>query len=148
MEHNERTIVSVRTFDTTTDKMLDAWTDPEKLASWWGPKGFSNTFQEFDPKPGGNWIFTMHGPDGADYPNESVFVEVGPGRIILNHINAPIFKLTATFEPIGNQTKLVFEQEFETADIYEKVKHICVPANEENFDRLETVLGINQDRDI
>jgi len=148
MEHNERTIVSVRTFDTTTDKMLDAWTDPEKLASWWGPKGFSNTFQEFDPKPGGNWIFTMHGPDGADYPNESVFVEVGPGRIILNHINAPIFKLTATFEPIGNQTNLVFEQEFETAGIYEKVKHICVPANEENFDRLETVLGINQDKDI
>lgn len=148
MEHNERTIVSVRTFDITTDKMLDAWTDPEKLASWWGPKGFSNTFQEFDPKPGGNWIFTMHGPDGADYPNESVFVEVGPGRIILNHINTPIFKLTATFEPIGNQTKLVFEQEFQTADIYEKVKHICVPANEENFDRLETVLGIDQDQNI
>jgi len=139
---NERTITSVRVFNTTTDKIFDAWTDPEKLAKWWGPKGFSNTFHEFKPEPGGHWRFTMHGPDGKNYPNESVYVEIGVERIILDHITWPKFRLTATFEPNGDQTKLTFRQEFDSAKEYEKVKGFAAPANEENLDRLEVVLGL------
>jgi uncharacterized protein YndB with AHSA1/START domain len=138
----DKTITSVRIFNTTTDKIFNAWTDPEKLAKWWGPKGFSNTFHEFNPEPGGHWRFTMHGPDGKNYPNESVYAEVGTERIILDHITWPKFRLTATFEPVDNQTKLTFKQEFDSAKDYEKVKGFAAPANEENFDRLEVVLGL------
>jgi uncharacterized protein YndB with AHSA1/START domain len=45
-------------------------------AQWWGPEGFANTFAQFEFKPGGRWVFVMHGPNGANYPNESVFREI------------------------------------------------------------------------
>ena len=137
----DRTVVSVREFNATVHEVFDAWTNADKLAKWWGPKGFSNTFDEFNPTPGGNWRFTMHGPDGKNYPNESMYVEVGPEKIVLDHVNWPIFRLTATFEPVGSKTKLTFKQEFESAEVFEKVKAVVVPSNEENFDRLAVVLA-------
>ena len=137
---SDSTVVSIRVFDATTAQMFDAWTNPDKLAKWWGPKGFSNTFNEFHPEPGGRWSFTMHGPNGTNYPNESVFIQVDAGQIILDHVNWPKFRLTATFEDLGNQTKLTFNQAFESPDDFEKIKAVVVPANEENFDRLEVVL--------
>jgi uncharacterized protein YndB with AHSA1/START domain len=141
-DNADRTITSVRVFNTTADKIFDAWTDPEKLAKWWGPKGFSSTFHEFNPEPGGHWRFTMHGPDGKNYPNESIYVEIGAEKIILDHVTWPKFRLTATFVPSGTQTKLTFRQEFDSINDYQKVKVFAVPSNEENFDRLEAVLGL------
>lgn len=137
-----REIISSRVFNTTADQIFAAWTDPKRLAKWWGPNGFSNTFHEFDLKPGGHWKFTMHGPNGIDYRNESVFVELEPTRIILDHVSWPKFRLIATFDQTGTQTKLNFRQVFNSVDDYQKVKAIAVPANEENFDRLEAVLGL------
>ncbi|EMO29454.1 toxin-antitoxin system, toxin component domain protein [Leptospira interrogans serovar Bataviae str. HAI135] len=49
------------------------WTEPEHVIHWWGPKGFTNTFETMDVRPGGIWKFIMHGPDGTDYPNLIVF---------------------------------------------------------------------------
>lgn len=63
-------IVSTRVFDFPRDLVFGAWTDPAHLAHWWGPKGFTNSFHEFDLRPGGNWRFVMHGPDGVDYRNQ------------------------------------------------------------------------------
>ena len=48
---------------------IDAFSDPVRLARWWGPAGFTNTFTICEFKPGGQWSFTMHGPDGTNYPN-------------------------------------------------------------------------------
>jgi hypothetical protein len=63
-----------------------AWTDPKHLINWFGPKGFTNTFHEIDIKPGGVWKFTMHGPDGTDYPNLVVFDKiVRPEYITYTH---------------------------------------------------------------
>ena len=138
----ESTVTSVRVFNYPQMDVFDAWTNPSKLAKWWGPNGFSNTFDEHDPTPGGRWRFTMHGPDGTNYKNEVDYVEVTPERIVLDHINWPLFRLTATFEPIGdNQIKLTFKQAFNSAKDFDKVKAVVVPANEENFDRLEAVLA-------
>jgi uncharacterized protein YndB with AHSA1/START domain len=123
--------------------VYEAWTDPELLARWWGPSGFTNTFHEFDLKPGGEWRFVMHGPDGTDYPNHSVFVELVPRqRIVLRHLNAPEFLLTAVFEDLGGRTRLVFRQLFNTATTFERVKTYCVEGNEQNFDRLAALLGV------
>ena len=142
-DHTDRAIIITRVFDAPRDIVFSAWTNPELLKRWWGPRGFTNTFHEFDLKPGGKWRFVMHGPDGGNYANESVFVEINaPEKIILNHISHPHFQLTATFEEVSKEkTKLIFEQVFETVELYNKVKGFAIDANEENMDRLETLLN-------
>jgi uncharacterized protein YndB with AHSA1/START domain len=135
-------IISSRDFDTSKEQMFQAWTSPELLARWWGPTGFTNTFHEFDLRTGGTWRFVMHGPDGVDYPNHSVFAEIVPKeRIVLDHLSNPQFRVTATFEDLEGRTILTFRQRFKNIEEFESVKAICVEANEQNFDRLEKVLA-------
>lgn len=73
---SEREIVNSRFIPASPELIFQALRDPACLARWWGPKGFRNTFHEFDFKAGGVWRYEMHGPDGADYSNRSVFEEV------------------------------------------------------------------------
>lgn len=140
--HPDRTIVTIRTLNAPREIVFSAWTNPELLKTWWGPKDFTNTFHEFDLKQGGKWKLTMHGPNGGNYENESVFVEIKePERIVLHHVSNPQFLLTASFEEEGNnKTKLVFEQQFNTVEDYNKIKTYAVDANEENMDRLGEVV--------
>jgi uncharacterized protein YndB with AHSA1/START domain len=138
----QREIVTTRVFDAPRALVFEAWTDPEQLKQWWGPRGFSNTFQLFEMKPGGLWQYTMHGPNGKNFNNESRFVEiVVPERIILDHISAPRFRLTVLFEELGDRTKLTFRQLFETSSVYDQMKKLAVQANEENLDRLTDLVA-------
>jgi uncharacterized protein YndB with AHSA1/START domain len=133
----DREIVTSRVLDAPRERVFAAWTDPGRLARWWGPSGFTNTFHEIDIRPGGRWRFVMHGPDGADYKNESVFIEVAkPDRIVLDHVSGPRFRLTATFVEHAERTLLTWRMVFETAALCAKVKVYAVPANEQNLDRL------------
>jgi uncharacterized protein YndB with AHSA1/START domain len=133
--------VTTRIFDAPRDLVFEAWTTPEHLSQWWGPKGFTNTFQEFDMRPGGTWQFIMHGPDGVDYQNKSVFVEiVKPERIVFQHVSGPKFQVTATFEDLDGKTRLTFRMLFETATEFDKVKTYAVEGNEQTFARLEAHL--------
>lgn len=136
-----RDIISERTIDAPADRILRAVSDPALLAQWWGPKGFRNTFSSFDFRPGGEWKFTMHGPDGKDYPNRCVLDEISPSRIVIRHPGH--FTLTMTLESRGNTTHVHWRQRFETAEVREQLAPICIPANEQNFDRLEAVLAAN-----
>lgn len=135
-------IISTRIFDASPEQLFQAWTDPAILALWWGPKDFRNTFEVFEPRPGGAWKFVMHGPDGTDYKNESVFREIEkPSRIVLDHLSSPRFQVVATFDPaVAGKTKLTFRMIFETAEMRDRVKGIVVDANEQNFDRLAVQL--------
>jgi uncharacterized protein YndB with AHSA1/START domain len=139
----DREIVSTRVFDYPRELVFQAWTDPVHLARWWGPKGFTNTFHEFDLRRGGVWRFVMHGPDGVDYENKSVFVEVvKPERIVFNHLE-PMhkFQVTAGFVEQAGKTKVTFRMLFESAAECDRVKVFVVEANEQNFDRLEAELA-------
>lgn len=134
-------IISVRTFNFPRSKVFQAWAQPQHLKNWWGPKGFTNTFHEFDFTEGGHWSFIMHGPDGANYDNESRFVKIQqPELIVLNHISNPQFQVQATFDETGEKTTLTFKMIFLSAALCENLKPICIPSNEENFDRLEAEL--------
>lgn len=138
-------IVSTRTIAAAPATVAAAWTDPARLARWWGPAGFRNTFHVCEPKPGGAWRFTMHGPDGKDYANENVFTVFDPPRVIaIDHVSNPKFRLTATFTDLGGKTKLEWVMRFEDAAVCAAVKPIVVPANEQNFDRLEAELGLKR----
>jgi uncharacterized protein YndB with AHSA1/START domain len=133
-------LVSRRKFGAPRNMVYRAWTEPELLAQWWGPYGFTNTFHTFDLRPGGVWEYTMHGPDGTDFPNRSVFHKIGPECIVLRHESRPHFILTSTFEDVDGGTEITFRQTFETEEEYNKLKPICEEANEQNLDRLGSLL--------
>ena len=81
-----REIVITRVFDAPCERVWEAWTNPQHVANWWGPNGFTTTIEEMDVHPGGVWKHVMHGPDGTDYPNSSVFKEgVKPERMVFAH---------------------------------------------------------------
>jgi uncharacterized protein YndB with AHSA1/START domain len=139
----DREIINQRVFNVPREVLFNAWADPALLAQWWGPKGFTNTFHEFDFKPEGTWKYTMHGPNGADFLNTSVFKEiVKPERIVFLHL-LPVheFLLTATFEDVGGKTKLTFRQLFNTVEECQGIKKFILEANEQNLDRLESVIS-------
>jgi uncharacterized protein YndB with AHSA1/START domain len=126
----------------TADEVFAAFSHPERLARWWGPAGFSNTFAVCEFKAGGRWSFTMHGPDGSNHPNECVFAEIdAPKCIVINHVNQPMFRLTITLEPTATGTRVSWSQDFGDAELARKIEHIVVPSNEQNLDRLAAEVG-------
>lgn len=105
-----------RLLDAPRDLVFNVWTDPGHIARWWGPDGFTTTIHHMDVRAGGKWNLTMHGPDGTDYRNESVFAEViRPERLVFDHISGPKFRATVTFEAKGNKTLLTWVMLFDTA---------------------------------
>jgi uncharacterized protein YndB with AHSA1/START domain len=135
-------IVTTRLMNATPERLWEAWTNPALLAAWWGPKGFTNTFHLFEPRPAGTWKLTMHSQDGSSYENHWEYRElVQPERIVLRHIDAVHgFTLFATFEEREAQTLLTFRMVFDSAEECERVKIFVREANEQNLDRLEALL--------
>ncbi len=132
-------IRSSRIFVASPEILFRAWSDPEILKKWWGPAGFTNTFKEFDFRPGGRWRFTMHGPEKGNYENECEFEIIEHPRLIVwNRISRPLFRVVASFEPVeNNHTMLTFRMQFATAEECEKIRRFALDKNEENFDKLE-----------
>jgi len=117
-----REISSTRLVDAPRELAFDAFTDAKKLARWWGPNGFTITTHEFDARPGGVWRFTMHGPDGRDYPNKIVYVAIDrPERIVYDHVSGPPFHTTITFVARGNKTEVTMRAVFETEAVRDRV---------------------------
>jgi uncharacterized protein YndB with AHSA1/START domain len=116
--------------------------DPARLARWWGPDGFTNSFDVFEFRVGGPWQFTMHGPDGTDYPNQSEFREIVPNAMVrVRHVNLPHFDLQISLEPGANGTSLSWVQTFEDHAFAENARQFLEAANEQNLDRLTVELG-------
>ena len=135
---SDREIVSVRTFAVTRERVFRAFGDPQQLARWWGPNGFTNTIDEFDFRPDGVWRLTMHGPDGADYHNESVFLEVVPPERVVYLHRKPMhqFRMTMTYFEQDGQTTLTWRMLFDSVEDCNEFKSFIIAANEQNFDRL------------
>jgi uncharacterized protein YndB with AHSA1/START domain len=130
------TFKTSREIPATVEQVFAAF-QPKRLARWWGPAGFTNTFNVYEFRSGGRWSFVMHSPDGKNYPNESVFAEItAPRRVIVQHTSEPIFRLTITLEPSEQGTLVSWNQEFESEEVARRIEHVAVPANEQNLDRL------------
>jgi uncharacterized protein YndB with AHSA1/START domain len=140
--HPAAALSTERVFAFSPREIFSAFERPECLARWWGPDGFRNTFEQFDFTPGGRWVLVMHGPNGVDYPNDSVFREIQPDRrIVIEHVSQPWFTLAVTLTARGDQTHLAWVQTFESAEMAAKLQPICGPANEQNLDRLQAALA-------
>ena len=106
---SSKEIVMTRVIDAPRERVFEAMIDPKQVVKWWGPTGFTTTIHEMDVRPGGVWRQTMHGPDGVDYPNKSIFVEIVKAeRISYKHAGGEkergggCFAATWTFEKQGN----------------------------------------------
>jgi uncharacterized protein YndB with AHSA1/START domain len=139
----DREIVTTRLIHASREWVWKAWTDPQHLAQWWGPKGFSNTFHTFELRPGCEWRFLMHGPDGTDYKNHSVFVEIVPHeRLVLDHLSGPHFRMEATFVDRNGGTEVTFRGIFDTVKEFEQVKGFAIDGNRETMDRMADLVAI------
>jgi uncharacterized protein YndB with AHSA1/START domain len=140
----ERTLSTQRVLPFSAETIYRAFANPEVLASWWGPDGFSNTFEVFEFRVGGRWIFTMHGPDGRSYANTSFFANLEPGRtIVIRHDCQPFFTLTVSLSPVVGGTLLNWDQEFDDSETASAVKAIVGDANEQNLDRMTKALALS-----
>lgn len=117
VDEMDREIVIERILAAPRELVWQAWTDPKHVAQWWGPNGFTNTIHKMNVRPGGIWEFIMHGPDGVDYKNRIVFVEVvKPERLVYDHVSGPKFHVTVSFEALDDKTRLGMQMLFETAE--------------------------------
>ncbi|MCA9293432.1 MAG: SRPBCC family protein [Phycisphaerales bacterium] len=131
------TYSSTRDIPAPPEQVFAAIRDPERLARWWGPEGFTNTFAVCEFTPGGRWIFTMHGPNGRSYPNESTFVEIDPpSKVVIDHTCEPKYRLTIEVAATGAGTTVSWTQTFNNAETGKRLEAIVAPANEQNLDRL------------
>ncbi|WP_061249704.1 SRPBCC family protein [Leptospira alstonii] len=138
----DREIRATRTFDAPRDLVFRMWTEPEHIVHWWGPKGFTNTFETMDVRPGGVCKFVMHGPDGTDYPNLIVFLEViRPEKLVYKHgsdmeDHPGDFHVTVLFSEQNGKTALDMTMLFKTAE-----------QRNETVEKYGAVEGLNQTMD-
>lgn len=118
-------------------QVFAAMSDPDRVARWWGPDGFSSTIHIFDFQPGGSWVLTMHAPDGTDYPNESRFTRLEPGALFeIEHFSGHHFFLTLQLHASGEGTQVHWQQTFDTVEHYARIAQFVAGANAQNLQRL------------
>ncbi|MAT14068.1 MAG: hypothetical protein CMJ46_02215 [Planctomyces sp.] len=110
-----------RVYDAPVELVWEAWTDPEQVAKWWGPRGCTLTTHSKDLRPGGIWHYTMHGPDGTDYPNKTLYHEVEEkSKLVYDHggydDRPPLFRVTVLFISEGDKTRMEMTMAFPTAE--------------------------------
>jgi uncharacterized protein YndB with AHSA1/START domain len=138
-----------RVLNASPERVFEAFTTPQQVAVWWGPNGFTNTISEMDVKPGGVWRFIMHGPDGRDYPNKIVFIDVVKNeKLVYRHTGddgaEPVkIHVTIDFENVSGKTKITMRSVFESeAELDRVVKEYgALEGATENMNRLEEYLA-------
>jgi uncharacterized protein YndB with AHSA1/START domain len=125
-QSSDRVLVISRVFDAPRELVFKAWTEPERLVQWMGPRGFtSNVIGTMDVRPGGRYRYHMVDPDGGDHWQQGEYREVvPPERIVCTYewadaagnATRPRTLLTLTFEDLGGKTRLTLNQAvFESA---------------------------------
>jgi uncharacterized protein YndB with AHSA1/START domain len=117
-----RELLISRMLNAPVELVWEAWTNPEHVANWWGPDGFTNTVTTMDMTVGGEWNLVMHGPDGTDYKNKSIFKEIIPfKKIVYEHVTSPKFLTTIEFEARGEKTFINWHMLFESKEQFIQV---------------------------
>ena len=140
--NSEYEIYSSRELNARVEVIYQAFANPLQLKKWWGPEGFTNTIHEFDLRPKGKWLHTMHGPEKDNYENSAVFKNVVPNKLISwSRISQPLFDMEVEFEKVTySRSRISFRMIFKTIEECNKIKNYIIPKNEENFDRLERII--------
>ncbi len=146
MKAKENELQIIRVYDAPIKLVWDAWTDVDKKSNWWGPRGFTITTKSVDFKIGGKWIYTMHGPDGVDYPNITTYHEIIPFKKLVydhggNEERQKLFTVTVTFSEELNHTIMNMIMSFDTKEIARDMeKFIKDAGGNATWDRLAEFL--------
>lgn len=118
-EPGKQEVIITRTFDAPRDLVFKAFTDPELVSKWWGPRSVTTIVDKLEVKPGGVWRYVHREPDGSEYAFHGVYHEVTqserlvytfeyegmPGHVLLE---------TVTFEEYDGKTKLIDQSVFQS----------------------------------
>lgn len=136
-----------RVYDAPVRLVWEAWTDPAQVAQWWGPRGFSLTTHSKDLRPGGHWNYTMHGPDGVDYPNKTLYHEVEEHKKLVydhgaNDERPALFRVTVLFTEVDGKTKMEMRMALPTPEAADETrKFIKKAGGDATWDRLAEYLA-------
>ena len=117
----DREIVTERIFEAPRDRVYAAFTSPELIPRWWGPRRMTTTVDEMDVKVGGRWRFVMSDPDGPGQAFKGVYREIVPSERIVQTFEweglpGHVIVETAEFEDLGGRTLLRTTSLFHTTD--------------------------------
>ena len=110
----DRELVLTRLIDASHEKLYRAWTEPELLKQWFAPSPWTTPKAELDVRPGGANLIVMRGPDGNEFPNRGVYLEVVPNqRLVFTDAftqawepsQKPFMTVILTFEDEGSKTR-------------------------------------------
>lgn len=117
---SNRTLSLERTFDAPIQLVWDAWTQPEHIAQWWGPKGMKTRVLEHNFQVGGEWKYAMTMPDGNDFIADGIYTEIVEQKRIFSSANfKPMtegVEIQARFEADGDKTNFTFSVVHPTAE--------------------------------
>lgn len=145
-KNKSNSIDITRVYDAPVKAVWDAWTDEKQVAKWWGPRGFTITTHSKDLKPGGHWNYTMHGPDGKDWPNSTKYHEVEKySKLVYDHggndKQPPLFRVTVTFKENKGKTTMQMSMVLDTPEKAEETrKFIKQAGGNSTWDRLAEYL--------
>lgn len=146
-ENKSNELTLSRIYDAPVKAVWDAWVEPEQVAQWWGPRGFTITNHSKDVRTGGHWHYTMHGPDGTDYPNKTKYLEVETyKRMVYDHgandTQPALFRVTVLFSEAKGKTKMDMTMTWPTPEIAEEMKKFIIKVGgHSTWDRLAEYLG-------
>jgi uncharacterized protein YndB with AHSA1/START domain len=117
----DREIHIERVFDAPRDRVFAVYTDPRLIPEWWGPRDTTTVVDEMDVRPGGSWRFVMRSADGSESGFRGVYREVTPPERIVQTFEwegmpGHICVETATFEDLGDRTKVTTVSLFHTTE--------------------------------
>jgi uncharacterized protein YndB with AHSA1/START domain len=113
---SDRELVLTRLFDAPPEKVFRAWTEPELLTQWFAPLPWTTPRAEIDVRPGGANLIVMRSPEGVDYPNQGVYLEVVKNeRLVFTDAytrawepsEQPFMAVILTFENLGGKTRYI-----------------------------------------
>ncbi len=160
--HEIPPIIITRVFDAPVELFYKVWTQPEHIAKWWGPEGFTTRVEEYEFEVGGRTKYIMTAPNGMEYPVTGRFMEIVENKKIVStdefgdeykemakkmNLEIPhIDTITALFEEVDGKTKLTLTMTYPTQrdrDLHEKMH--TVEGWNSSFDcldkHLETLAG-------
>jgi uncharacterized protein YndB with AHSA1/START domain len=145
MAEPDRTLIieNERLFAADCSSLFGAFADPDLLAKWWGPHGFTNRIEQFEFRNGGTWMIVMTSSSDTDFANHWTFEDIRPNQRITAFHHGPMhaFGLEIGFHPQGDQTRLTWRMSFEDTPENREIEKFIAAANEQNFDRLASLLS-------
>lgn len=147
----DRELVVGCVVDAPREVVFRAFTEAEHVRHWWGPFGFTNTFHEHEPRTGGRWRFTMHGPDGTDYPNLIEFDAVqAPARLAFRHGSGvpgePTHEVEISLELHPRGTRVTLRQTHESAARAAEVAKYALEGGAQTMTRLRGYVASMRER--